>query len=276
MKPGSLSAEQVHEFRQNGCLFPLRAMSQAQANGYLSKLVAFRAEYGDKASETLRSKSHLALTWVNALIRLEPVLDAVESLIGPDIYCWSTSFFIKQPRDPGFIAWHQDAPYSGMPEGAGTDMVTAWLALTPSNQQNGCLKVVAGSHTEVVKHEYRGNATNLLSLGQEIAVDVDEGTATKIVLEPGEFSFHHQMIIHGSEPNTSDGPRVGLAIRYVRPYQRPSPNTKDTATLVRGVDRYNTFFPEPAPAADMDAAAVAYLDQLLVQKYGARYRKATA
>lgn len=268
----TLSPQQVDAYHRDGYLYPLTAMSPEQAAAYLGKLEALEAQYGVRAAEILRAKSHLVLTWVNELIRLEPVLDAVESLIGPDIFCWSTSFFIKKPHDPGFVAWHQDGPYSGTPEGAG-DIVTAWIALTPSNEANGCLKVVAGSHKTLVEHTYKEGTANLLSLSQEIAVDVDESTATRIVLAPGQFSFHHEKIIHGSAPNTSDGRRVGLAVRYMKPYARKQPNSIDHATLVRGVDRYETFFHDPAPRHDMDHEAVAYLDSVLVKKFGSRYRR---
>lgn len=268
----TLSPQQVDAYQRDGYLYPLTAMPSEQAAAYLGKLEALEAQYGPRAAEILRAKSHLVLTWVNELIRLEPVLDAVESLIGPDIFCWSTSFFMKKPHDPGFVAWHQDGPYSGTPEGAG-DIVTAWIALTASNEANGCLKVVAGSHKTLVEHTYKEGTANLLSLSQEIAVDVDESTATKIVLAPGQFSFHHEKIIHGSAPNTSDGRRVGLAVRYIKPYARQKPNTIDHATLVRGVDRYETFFHDPAPRSDMDPEAVAYLDSVLVKKFGTRYRR---
>lgn len=272
MTKNTLSPQQVDAYQRDGYLYPLTAMPSEQASAYLGKLEALEAQYGPRAAEILRAKSHLVLTWVNELIRLEPVLDAVESLIGPDIFCWSTSFFIKKPHDPGFVAWHQDGPYSGTPEGAG-DIVTAWIALTASNEANGCLKVVAGSHKTLVEHTYKEGTANLLSLSQEIAVDVDESTATKIVLAPGQFSFHHEKIIHGSAPNTSDGRRVGLAVRYIKPYARQKPNTIDHATLVRGVDRYETFFHDPAPRSDMDPEAVAYLDSVLVKKFGNRYRR---
>lgn len=269
---GSLSTEQVQAYERDGCLYPLTAMPAEQAASYLRKLEALEQQYGPRAAEILRTKSHLVLTWVNELIRLTPVLDAVESLIGPDIFCWSTSFFIKQPRDPGFVAWHQDGPYSGTPEGAG-DIVTAWIALTPSNMANGCLKVVPGSQKTLLEHAYKEGTANLLSMSQEIAVEVDERTARHIELAPGQFSFHHEKIIHGSAPNTSDGRRVGLAVRYIKPYQRQQPNTLDHASLVRGVDRYDTFFHDEVPHSDMDPQALAYLDSVLVKKFGNRYRR---
>lgn len=271
MSPNFLSPQQVEAYGRDGYLYPLTAMPREQASAYLAKLEALEQQYGARASQILRAKSHLVLTWVNELIRLEPVLDAVQSLIGPDIYCWSTSFFIKQPNDPGFVAWHQDGPYSGTPEGAG-DIVTAWIALTRSNVENGCLKVVAGSQKTLLEHAYKENTANLLSLGQEIAVDVDESTATKILLNPGQFSFHHEKIIHGSGPNTSPGRRVGLAVRYLKPFERKTDQATDTATLVRGQDRYGTFVQDPVPSRDMDPQAIEYLDRLLVKKFGTRYR----
>lgn len=275
MSKNSLSAPQVQAYERDGYLYPLTAMPAQQAEAYLAKLQALEAQHGSRAAEILRAKSHLVLTWVNELIRLEPVLDAVESLLGPDIYCWSTSFFMKKPHDPGFVAWHQDGPYSGTPPGAG-DIVTAWIALTPSNEANGLLKVVAGSHKTLLEHTYKEGTSNLLSLNQEIAVDVDESTATRMALAPGQFSLHHEKIVHGSAPNTSDGRRVGLAVRYLKPYAREDASmpSSEHATLVRGSDRFQTFVQDPSPRWDMDPLAVEYLDQVLVKKFGNRYRRA--
>lgn len=273
MTTALLTAEQVGAYERDGVLFPLTAMSADQAAKYRVKLAELENQYGEKAAHILRTKSHLVLTWVDELIRLEPVLDAVGSLLGPDIYCWSTSFFIKNANDPGYIAWHQDGPYSGTPEGAG-DIVTAWIALTPSNRANGCLKVVAGSHKQLVEHAYTNDASNLLSLGQEIAVEVNEDDATSIELTAGQFSLHHEKIIHGSAPNSSDGRRIGLAVRYLKPYKRPddAQAPADSASLVRGIDNYNTFKQDPRPASDLHPESVVYLDKLLVNKFGSRYR----
>lgn len=269
---GSLTKEQLDYYHTNGNLFPLRGMDGAQAATYLAKVQAFEAEHGKRASEILRSKSHMVLSWVDEIIRLPEVLDAVESVLGPDIYCWSTSFFIKNPRDPGFIAWHQDAPFSGMPDG---EILTAWIALSPSIEANGCLKVVDGSHKEIVAHENKGDTANMLSEGQEIAVEVKDEDAVKIELQPGEFSFHHHMIIHGSAANSSDLRRVGIAVRYVRPMASRADGVKDVATLVRGTDKLGGYEQAPAPKGDMHPDDVAYLDELLIKKFGNRYRKAS-
>ena len=170
------------------------------------------------------------------------------------------SFFIKNPKDPGFVSWHQDAPLGGI--SVRGRIMTAWLALSPSIIENGCMKVIAGSHTRILEHvPCAGN--NMLANSQELKIDVDESSGTPIILEPGQFSFHHDMIIHGSGPNTSNIRRIGAAIRYTTPFPRDEGKVPETATLVRGTDRFGTFMPERAPTRDMDSEALSYRDDLV-------------
>ena len=91
---------------------------------------------------------------------------------------------------------------------------------------------------------------NLLTRGQEVAVEVSGRDAVDLTLQPGEMSLHHVRIVHGSEPNRAHYRRLGLAIRYVPTYVRQTEGPRDYATLVRGVDRYHHFEPEPVPKVD--------------------------
>jgi len=136
--------------------------------------------------------------------------------------------------------------------------VTAWIAFSPSVPESGCLRVVPGSHKTQVAHRDTFAAENLLSRGQEIAVDVDEASAVDIVLPPGAMSLHHVLIFHGSEPNCGDDWRIGLAIRYIPTRLKQLSPIKDTAMLVRGVDRYRHFEQEHRPAADFAPEAIAF------------------
>jgi non-heme Fe2+,alpha-ketoglutarate-dependent halogenase len=77
-----------------------------------------------------------------------------------------------------------------------------------------------------------------------------------VPLKAGEMSLHHVMLVHGSGPNTTDDRRIGLAIRYIPPHVRQL-KVRDSATLVRGCDTHGNFDHEPAPRADLDAAALA-------------------
>ena len=113
-------------------------------------------------------------------------VDAIEDLYGPNLLCWTTNFFIKEARNPAFVSWHQDSTYWGLDR---PDVVTAWIALTPSNKSNGAMGFIAGTHTaEQIPHRDTFAKNNLLTRGQEVAVAVDEKQAVTIELAPGEMS----------------------------------------------------------------------------------------
>jgi non-haem Fe2+, alpha-ketoglutarate-dependent halogenase len=230
-------------------------LSAAQATQIRARLEEFEAGAGPLAGK-LRQKSHLLFTWLNDLIRNERILDAVEDIIGPDILCWGTSFFIKEPRNPAYVSWHQDSTYWGLEP---ADIVTAWVALTDSTTENGAMRVIPGSHTMAqVPHRDTFRTDNLLSRGQEIMVDVDASRADTLTLTAGEMSLHHVRLIHGSEPNPSAQRRIGFAIRYLPTYVRQVAGAHDWATLVRGADHYGNFELEQRPDADMSESAQAY------------------
>ncbi len=248
-----LSTAQVERFKTEGFLSPLDALAETEVSRYQNWLS--QAEAGEPLAKPYRQKSHLLFPAIAELVRHPRILDAVESILGPDLLCWTTTFFIKEPHDPGFVSWHQDATYWGLSE---PDVITAWVALTPSRHENGCVKVIPGTHTSQVAHADTHNASNMLTRGQEIAVAVDERDAVEMALEPGQFSLHHTLLFHSSEPNPSDIRRVGLAIRYIPTRLRQTAGIRDGATLVRGVDNFGNFDLENAPMADLDEAAVAH------------------
>lgn len=251
----ALTDAAVRQYHATGYLAPVPALSGTEAATLRAKLEAFESGAGPLAGK-LRQKSHLLFTWLNDLIRHERILDAVEDVIGPDILCWGTSFFIKEARNPAFVSWHQDSTYWGLEP---PDIVTAWVALSDSTVENGAMRVIPGSHTMAqVPHHDTFRPENLLSRGQEIMVAVDEAAAVPLVLKAGEMSLHHVRLIHGSDPNPSDQRRIGFAIRYLPTYVRQTAGPRDWATLVRGVDRHGNFELEQRPDADMSAAAQAY------------------
>ncbi len=259
----SLSPDAVETFKKQGYYAPVRALSSAEAGELRRHLEAYEASSGGLKGP-LRHKSHLLFTWLDGLIRHPRILDAIEDLIGPNILCWGTSFFIKEPHDPGFVSWHQDSTYWGLEP---PDIVTAWVALSESTVANGAMRVIPGSHhLDQVPHRDTFAAHNLLSRGQEIAVEVDERQAVTLELAPGEMSLHHVRLIHGSDPNPSDTRRIGFAIRYLPTHVRQVVGNHDAATLVRGVDSYGHFAPEQPPDADMSDAARAFHTQITQQQ----------
>jgi hypothetical protein len=242
-------------YRVEGFLAPLPAMSAAEAAALLDRLQAFEARDPAAAGPILRHKGHLVLPWLDALIRHPAILAAVRALLGPDLLCWTTNAFIKEPGDGRFVTWHQDATYWGL---SAHEVATAWVALTPSTRANGCMRVIPGSHRWPVQpHRDTHDPANLLTRGQEIAVAVDEAAAVELLLAPGEMSLHHVLMAHASGPNSSPGRRIGIAIRYVPTWVRQTAGVRDSAMLVAGEDRFHHFAPEPRPAAEADAAGLA-------------------
>ncbi|MCZ7566085.1 MAG: phytanoyl-CoA dioxygenase family protein [Burkholderiales bacterium] len=249
-----LSPAAAEQYRRDGYYFPARVMTREDAAGYRRALEDFERARGGPIQSNWRHKVHLLFTWANEIVRHPRILDAVEDLIGPDIICWTTNFFIKEPGDPGFVSWHQDSTYWGLEP---PDVVTAWLALSDAPVASGAMKFLPGSHLlDQVPHRDTFHQHNLLTRGQEIAVEVDEAQAVDVPLAAGEISLHHVRLVHGSKPNTTADRRIGLAIRYVPTYVRQV-KVRDSAMLVRGVDRHGHFDPEPSPAADLDEAALA-------------------
>lgn len=250
-----LSPAQVEAFGRTGCHFPMRVLEESEALGFRRQLEELERAEGGQLSRRTNRKPHLLLTSLAALVRDERVLDAVEALIGPNILCWGTDFFIKNPGDGKIVSWHQDSTYWGL---SPPEIVTAWIALAPSTPDAGCLRVIPGSHLrDQLPHRDSYATNNLLSRGQEVAVEVDERAAVDVVLQPGEASIHHVRLVHGSGPNVSRDRRIGFVVRYLPTHVRQLHDGRDTATLVRGIDRFNHFAHEDAPAADFHPDAVA-------------------
>ena len=263
-----LTAAQIADFERDGYLFPLRAFSAAEARGYRDALEAYEAETGDAIHSNMRHKVHLLFRWADEVVHHPRILDAVADILGPDLLCWTTNFFIKEAEDPAFVSWHQDSTYWGLEP---ADVVTAWVAFTDAPVESGAMKFLPGSHKlDQIAHRDTYADDNLLTRGQEIEMSVDEADAVDVPLRAGEFSLHHIRLVHGSKPNTTPDRRIGLAVRYIPTYVRQV-KIDDSATLVRGRDRHGNFEHEPRPAADLDAAALAAHTAAMQRMLGSVY-----
>ncbi len=252
--PKMLSNSALEAYRHDGYYFPVPVLSPKEVAYFRSCLEEHEATTGQPLQGNFRHKAHLLFTWVDELVHHPKIVDAAEDVLGPNLLCWTTNFFIKEANSPGFVSWHQDAFYWGLSK---DDVMTAWVALSPANLQSGCMKFVPGSQTQDhIQHVDTFHKDNLLSRGQEIAVKVDSEQTVDCILNPGEMSLHHVKLVHGSEPNRSDDRRIGLAIRYI-PTDVCQLKVRDSATLVRGIDRYGNFDHEPRPHRDLDERALA-------------------
>ncbi len=244
----TLTNSQVAQFHKNGYVSPVRVMSEEAAREVCEQLSAFERNNGGPLRGELRHKSHLLFKFLSDVVHNERIVDAIEAIYGANLLCWTTNFFIKEANTETYVSWHQDSTYWGL---SAPDVVTAWVALTDSNESNGAMAVMPATHLmDQVPHKDTFADNNLLTRGQEVAVEVDESKAVRLDLKPGEMSLHHVRLIHGSPPNPSNGRRIGFAIRYI-PTSVRQLFGEDSATLVRGVNRFNSFAHEPIPTGDM-------------------------
>jgi ectoine hydroxylase-related dioxygenase (phytanoyl-CoA dioxygenase family) len=267
--PKLLTDAQVAAYHREGYLAPVRVMGEDKARAVRSTLETIEAGMGGPLKGDVRHKPHLLFPFLADLVRHPVILDAIEDVLGPDILCWSSNFFIKEAETPSFVSWHQDSTYWGL---STPDVATAWVALTPSNLENGAMAVIPGSHTmDQIPHQDTFARDNLLTRGQEVMVDVDESEAVPLILRPGEISLHHVRLVHGSPPNPSGDRRIGFAIRYV-PTSLRQLEGEDSATLVRGTDRYHHFEHEPRPRQNLDPKLLELHKQLTERSAKILYR----
>lgn len=254
-----LTPEQVSSYHRDGFLSPIRVMTEAEAASVRAEFEEAERRWPEAMQGANRNNAHLNLMCLDRLVHDAKVLDAVEDIIGPDILVCATVLFIKEPGDPGFVSWHQDATYMGLEP---YDGVTAWIALSPSNRETGCMRMLPGSHREAIRpHEDTFGETNILTRGQTIA-GVDEDAAVDLELSPGEMSFHHPRVIHGSRPNRGRDRRIGFTIQsYLTPDVRQTKGTT-YAQVARGENRSGFLPGLPRPAGDMDPEDISRRDRV--------------
>jgi len=254
--PKLLDAAAIKQYREEGYYFPLPVLSDEEIAWNRTQLEEFEAVQGHPLQGPQRSKSHLLFKWVDDLMRHAKILDAVEDLIGPDILCWNTLFWIKESGSESFVSWHQDLNYWGLDN---SELVTVWLALSPASLESGCMRVLPRSHfEELMPHQDRYDDANMLTRGQEVAVNVDETKAVAMPLKAGEVSLHNVRVAHASGPNLSADRRIGLSLHYIPTKTKQKVGGWDSAALVRGEDRFGNFNIAPQPARDMDPDSVAF------------------
>ncbi|HXV25041.1 MAG TPA: phytanoyl-CoA dioxygenase family protein [Alphaproteobacteria bacterium] len=264
--PRSLS-ELKEGYDRDGYICPVPVLSGEETAAIRGRVESYLGRTSRDARDTkndplLQFKVHMVFPWADKLIHHSGALDAVEALIGPDILVWNTAVLIKGPHTRDFVSWHQDVYYWGNhPD----HVVGAWIALAESTPENGCVRVIPGSHAwGILPHKDTFGEDNILSRGQQIdSSRIDERLAKDMVLQPGEMSLHHTCTVHGSRPNRSGRPRIGFVITYMCPATvMRGPRTG--ATLVRGSDTRGHFDLETVrPAIDLDPAGLAAHDEAM-------------
>lgn len=238
-------------YDRDGFYFPYDVVGEDEAAALLADLEAGEAALAERREDLslLRSYPARLLPSFDRLIRHPRLIAAVSQILGPDLLVWGSGLFIKEPNTTTFVSWHQDLFYWGLDD---VDEVTAWVALSPATTQSGCMRFIPGSHRKrLVPHVDSFAQHNLLTRGQEIAVEVDESAAVDVVLRPGQASLHHGFLFHSSAPNRTAKRRVGAALRYIKPSMRQKSGDRLLVAHVSGKDEYGHFDVAPPPAGRM-------------------------
>ena len=253
------TADQVDGYHRDGWLSPLDLLSVGEVETARAALEAREATMGERAGRPVdRSGTHMLLPWVDDLMRRPRLLDAVEDLIGPDLLCWNSIFWIKEADSESYVGWHQDYEYWGLDDDR---LVSVWIALSPASEEAGCMSVIPGSQRAPIGHRETYAADNLLSRGQELVIDPADYHPVAMPLRPGQASFHNVRTAHGSGPNTTDDRRIGLSLHYMPTSTRQTKVGWDAAALVRGVDDYGNFAHCPQPTVDMDPETLPFFEK---------------
>ena len=245
--------EQIRQYEADGWVSPVDLLTSEQADKCRNQLEAWELLRGGSIPTHERSGSHILFPWIDQLMRAERILDAVEDLIGPNILCWNSVFWIKEAQSSSYVGWHQDLQYWGL---SNSDVVSIWIALSNASEDAGCMNVIPGSHKETIEHAETYAKNNLLSRGQELEIDISQRKTVPMALKAGQVSFHNVRTAHGSGPNKTNDRRIGLSLHYMPPHTEQTLSEWDCASLVRGTDQYRHFEHCPRPSADLEPNAV--------------------
>ena len=248
------------DYARDGFVFPLDILSEAEANAIRADLEAAEAQFADdpKRLATVRGFPAALLPSYAALVRHPKMVAAAQAVLGPDVLLWGSGHFIKEANTTSYVSWHQDLTYWGLDK---PDEVTVWVALSPATKESGCMRFIPGTHKEqIVPHSDTFAEGNLLTRGQELAVEVDDSQGVDAELQTGQASVHHGHLFHASGPNMTNDRRIGAAIRYIAPSMKARSGPDTQVQLIAGEDRYGHFTIVPPPTerlAEADFAAVA-------------------
>ena len=249
--PKVLTQAQVDAFERDGYLSPVRAMSPERARHYRDRFESLEARVPNDMKK-MKTKSHLLCPWVLEIAEDPHMLDIFEDLIGPNIRCWSMAWRVKKADNETIAGWHQDSVY-----GSPIPVVLGALALSDCGAQQGCLRGVPGSHKwGHLKHEESDDPKSILARGQYITDPFDEDKAVDCVLAPGEMVMFHNSLVHGSSINVGPDRRFLLLVEMV-PTWAERPRGRESAMLLRGIDKYDAFDDEPRPDGEFTEQALA-------------------
>ncbi|WP_423910345.1 phytanoyl-CoA dioxygenase family protein [Candidatus Spongiihabitans sp.] len=244
------------DYDKLGFLSPIDVLSKKQALRHRRCVQDAEHQIGPLHYQ---AKVHTILRSPYQLATHSNILDLVEQILGADILLYNTTYIIKEANTPAHVSWHQDLTYWGLD---GDGQVSVWLALSPADEQSGCMRMIPGSHAAGPrKHDISVEDENNVLFQSQKVHGVNERDAVYCPLNPGQASFHHGWTLHSSLPNRSDDRRIGLNIQYIAPHVRQTKLPGFSALLVRGQDRFHHYEEESPTTRDLDPAALVWREQ---------------
>tara|TARA_Y100000816_G_scaffold180057_1_gene130259 strand:- start:119 stop:952 length:834 start_codon:yes stop_codon:yes gene_type:complete len=250
-----LSEDQIKQYNQKGYVSPIQALTKNQAQEVKKEIEFIENKWPNELKNLGRNYPHLISPILDNVVRNSNILDAVESIIGKNILACGTTLFIKEPDERGFVSFHQDAKYIGLEP---HNWVTAWVAITDANENNGCMKMWPGTHKQELKYhneKFDYNSGNLLTRGQTVE-NVPLEKTESVILTEGQMSLHHPRIVHGSGINKSKKRRIGFVIQSYIGTNVKQVLGKMYVQLVRGKDNFNYHQKTNKPIKTMEKKAV--------------------
>jgi len=232
----TLTAKQLKEYEDHGYVAPINILSLEEATKIKTEIEYIEKKWPDALIGLGRNNVHYISPILDQVCHNFKILDAVESIIGKNILVGGTTLFIKEPDNKDFVSWHQDAKYIGFEP---HNWVTAWLAITDANEENGCMRMWPGTHKEKIQeHKDTFDKNNLLTRGQTVQ-NVKLNDTVPNELKAGQLSLHHPMIVHGSTPNRSNRRRIGFVIQSYIGTNVDQVIGKVYVQQARGTDTFN-------------------------------------
>ncbi len=230
-----LSSIQLKQYKDSGYISPIDVLSKHEAHEIRDEIEYIEKKWPKEIESLGRNYVHLISPTFDKVCHNTKILDAVESVIGKNILICGTTLFIKNPKEKGFVSFHQDAKYIGLEP---YNWVTAWIAVTDANEKNGCMRMWPGSHKKKLKfHDQKFDENNLLTRGQTIK-NIPYNETKPIILKAGQMSLHHPAVIHGSGLNKSSDRRIGFVVQSYIGTNVNQVLGKMYVQLARGVDKF--------------------------------------
>ena len=230
-----LNSNQLKQYNEEGYVAPLDILTTEEALEARNEIELIEKKMPNEIDKSGRYNVHLISPKLDAIVHNSKILDAVESIIGKNILVCSTTLFIKNPKQEGFVSYHQDAKYIGLEP---HNWVTAWIAITDSNNENGCMRMWPKSHIELKDHNQKFNEGNLLTRGQTVE-GVPESEVKAVELKAGQMSLHHPRIVHGSGINKSNDRRIGFVVQSYIGTNVKQVLGKNGVQIARGEDEFH-------------------------------------